>query len=350
MFRNWPLLGRLYDPVVVENKPAGTEAQTTNAAVDAVLAQTVATPAHEEIAPAATNSTHAVAAAAHQPEHKSSLAGLTLAEPLPEPTNPLEPFYNRLTAAEKELDTQEGGWDAHIANYMRYEQPHPGTDHASECKIEALAAKTKSNAGLFFDMIKAIFESARDNMQAQIDEALIMHLNPLREHIASLIKEGNDPAKSESERRDLAIHAGRANILLIAELRALLGKIQHDLEERTKREARIESTVLLILNIAIYTIGKIVGLPIPSLNSDCTERFQHLIDNASKGQQVEVRELVAEVEGLSAQTVAAFQDLETMPANSGHSVFSSRPVLNDAQAPAAEEEARHALRNSAGGQ
>ncbi len=113
----------------------------------------------------------------------------------------------------------------------------------------------------------------------EIDEAVKMHIKPLHEHIANILKDAQDEGKSEDERRELAIHASNAYILLAVDTNSLFGNIEHDIEQRVNREAKLEATTSILINAAIYLIDQISGIPFPYVSFDCTERYAHSLDN-----------------------------------------------------------------------
>lgn len=269
----------------------------------------------------------------------------TLMDPLPDPKNPLEPFYKKIEEESAHMERVKDEWIKHKINYIKGEKPHPDHDHAAECPVET-ADKAKSAASNFFSQIRDIFLNAHDSLEEKIDEAVKMHIKPLHEHIAKLLEESQKEGKSDDERRELAIHAANAYIRLAVDTNSLLGNIKHDIEQRVYREGKMESTASIIINAAIYLIDQITGIPFPFLNFDCTERYAHSLDNQIVDEEAKVLELVGAVEGLSEQGARVFADLEQTPANTGNSMFSG--AKNDSVAAALEEqkEERSALRAS----
>jgi hypothetical protein len=275
--------------------------------------------------------------------HKATV----IADPLPEAKNPLEPFYTKLEEASQRLNKLIDDWVKREASYIAGENSDEEIhDHLKKC-LEESEDTHKSLAAQFFAQIKSIFVSAKDTLQDEITDAVKLHIRPIEDHIRKLIKESH--GKSEAERRETAIHVARATIRLLNDAKALMGDIKHDIEQRVLREARAEATASIIINAAIYFIDQVTGIPFPYLNFDCTERYEHGIDDSTKEEQAETFEVIADVVGLSDRCAAEFNDLEaaaTTPANTGNSVF-SKPGLpkNDRKADA-EIEQGAALRSS----
>lgn len=293
--------------------------------VEEVLAETAA---HKD-EPAKDNDSTSQVTSALAAGVEAQKESTTLTDPLPDPKNPLEPFYKKLEEESAHMERLKDEWIKHKINYIKGEKPHPEHDHAAECPIET-ADKAKSAASNFFAQIRDIFLNARDSLEEKIDEAVKMHIKPLHEHIAKILKDAQDEAKTEDERRELAIHAANAYILLAADTNSLFGNIRHDIEQRVAREAKLESTTSILVNAAIYLIDQITGIPFPYLSFDCTERYAHSLDNQIVVQEVEALELAGAVEGLSEQGARIFADLEQTPVKTGNSLFALSANDNNA--------------------
>lgn len=237
--------------------------------------------------------------------------------------------FNKLLEAEKaKISGLMNEWMEHKKDVIGKDIPDTEHEHHTSCSIET-EDKVKSTVKLFFEKIKAIFQSAKANMEGQLRKEINEHMRPLRLHIDELCAAVNDETKSDDERRDVAIHICNTSIVLLREMEGLTSNVADEIKYCLDAEAKEEAALKLAINAGILLLSSLVGVILPPVDFDLREKYRNFLSDEIQDPESQYIREVAESEGELKKAGHFVEDYAAKLKSSG-GIFKQPVAVNDA--------------------
>lgn len=237
--------------------------------------------------------------------------------------------FNKLLDVEKaKISALMTEWIEHKKDVIGKDVPDTEHKHQTSCPIET-EDKVKSTVKLFFEKIKAAFQSAKANLDGQLRKEINEHMRPLRLHIDELCAAVNDETKSDDERRDVAVHICNSSIVLLREMEGLTSNIADEIKYCLEAEEKEEAALKLAINVGVLLLSSLVGVILPPVDFDLREKYRNFLSDEIQDPESKYIREVAESEGELKKAGHFVEDYAAKLKSSG-GIF-NQPVVTDAK-------------------
>lgn len=224
---------------------------------------------------------------------KPSLAG---AESEPVVKDALSQFTDLLENEKSKINNLRNQWMQHMEDVLASGPANPEHQHASKCPKET-QENVESIVKLFFAKIKGMFQSAKANLNDQINKEVREHIKPLEAHIEKLCKKANDKTRSDEQRRKDVVHICSASIALLNELEHLTSNIADEIASCLNVEHKEEEAAKIAINAGLFMLAGLIGIVLPPVDFDFTQDYRNFLSDEIQTPEVEFECDLAEAEG-----------------------------------------------------
>ena len=233
-------------------------------------------------------------------------------------------FMDLLAAQKTTINSLLKEWMDHKHDVIGNDVPHTDHKHTMPCPIKT-EAKVKSSVALFFQKLKGLFQSAKDNLNDQLKKEVIGHIWPLKQHINELCEMVNDKSKSEDERRDTIIHICNASILMLRELEGLTNNFADEIKYSVNFEAKEEAAAKLAINAALFMLEGLVGMILPPVDFDLRKEYRNFLSDEIQDPEASYECAITDAEG-TLQMADGLVEKYALTRRGSGGIFSNRPL------------------------